>query len=577
MKQLLPSMPILQTIKHYKKEWLVQDSIAAVIVTIMLIPQSLAYALLAGLPPEMGLYASILPLMLYAIFGSSHALSVGPVAVVSLMTATALSQASNLHGIDYLSGALTLALLSGVFMLLLGFLRFGFIANLLSHPVVSGFISASALMIALSQVKHILGINASGATLFEMLHSQAQQLTQIKWLTVVIGISVLAFLWWSRKHLKLLLQRIGLPNAWVFPLVKSSPVLAVIATVAASALFNLSDKGVAIIGQVPKGLPSFTSPLLDMNTIQALWLPAVLISIIGYVESVSVGKTLAARIRRRINPNQELVALGAANVGAAFSGGFPVTGGFSRSVVNFDAGAATQVASLLTAIGILLAALFLTPILYFLPKVTLAATIIIAVLSLVDQKPFIHAWQYSKTDFIAIASTFLLTLILGVEVGVLSGVVASITLHLIKTAKPHIAEVGLVPETEHFRNIHRHNVETSEQLLTLRPDESLYFINANALIDCIYHRVATRPELKHIIIQCTAINEIDLSALEALEALNEQLDDNGIKLHLSEVKGPVMDKLKRSGFLSQLSGRIFLTQFQAYKTLTKQNEHSSAP
>lgn len=567
MKPLLAYFPLVGTLKTYNARQFVDDSIAAVIVTIMLIPQSLAYALLAGLPPEMGLYASILPLLLYAIFGTSHALSVGPVAVVSLMTATALGTAQAEYGIDYLAGALTLAFLSGVFMLLLGVLRFGFIANLLSHPVVSGFISASAILIALSQFKHILGIRASGSTLLEMSQSQWRALGDTNLLTTVIGAGCLAFLWWSRKGLKPLLQHFRVPNALLMPLVKASPVLAVGVTIALTAGLSLDKHGVNIIGDVPNGLPSLTVPVLRLEWVKALVVPAMLISLIGYVESVSVGKTLAARIRQRIDPNQELIALGAANLGAGLSGGFPVTGGFSRSVVNFDAGAATQIASVLTAIGILLAALFLTPVLYYLPKVTLAATIIVAVLSLVDSKPFVHAWQYSKADFAAIFATFALTLLFGVEVGVLSGVLASISLHLLKTATPHIAEVGLVPDTEHFRNIERHQVETSPTILTLRPDESLYFINANTLIERIYACVAERSAIKHVIIQCNAVNAIDLSALEALEALNEQLSSNGIKLHFSEIKGPVMDKLQKSGFLAHLSGEVFLTQFSAYRLL----------
>lgn len=563
--------PLVNTLKNYSKPLFIQDSIAAVIVTIMLIPQSLAYALLAGLPPETGLYASILPLMFYAVFGTSHALSVGPVAVVSLMTATALSAAQQ-QGIDYASGALTLALLSGTFMLLLGGLRFGFIAHLLSHPVVSGFISASALLIAVSQMKHLLGITANGSTLLEMAGSLWQNAAQTQWLALMIGIAVLIFLEWTKRRLQPTLARMGLPKGLILPLVKASPVFAVIATIAVSAGFDLAAQGVAIVGEVPTGLPVLSLPTLNLTWVQALIVPAMLISLIGYVESVSVGKTLAARVRQRIRPNQELIALGSANVASAFSGGFPVTGGFSRSVVNFDAGAATQIASVLTGLGILLAAVFLTPVLYFLPKVTLAATIIVAVLSLVEVQPFIHAWHYAKTDFIAIMGTFVLTLTLGVEVGVLSGVVASIALHLIKTAKPHIAEVGRVPQTEHFRNIHRHTVETSPHVLTLRPDESLYFVNANYLAEHIYSRLASQASIQHIIIQCTAINDIDLSALETLQALNIQLTETHVTLHLSEVKGPVMDKLQRTGFLSELSGEVFLTQFAAYQQLTCNKE-----
>lgn len=560
--------PIVGTLKSYSKPMLVQDSIAALIVTILLIPQSLAYALLAGLPPEVGLYASIMPLMVYAMLGTSHALSVGPVAVVSLMTATALAKAQSV-GVDYLSGALTLALLSGVFMLVLGFFKFGFIANLLSHPLVSGFISASALMIAFSQLAHVWGVASGGHTLLEMMGSQWQQIGDIHGLTIMVGVGVALFLLAGKRGLPYVLTRLNVSQFNISLIVKMAPVFAVVVTMALSAVLGWEAKGVAIVGHIPAGLPDVSLPSINTQALQVLMLPAVLISVIGYVESLAVGKTLAARVRKGINPNQELVALGGANVAAALSGGFPVTGGFSRSVVNFDAGAVTQVASVLTALGMLCATVFLTPVLYFLPKATLAVIIIMAVLSLVDRTLFVHAWKYAKTDFIAIVVTFVLTLLMGVEIGVLSGVVISIALHIMKTAKLHIAEVGLVPNTEHFRNVQRHEVMTSPELLSLRPDESLYFINAEALAQSVHERVAYQGNVQHVVIQCTAVNDIDLGALHMLEMLNNNLHDSGITLHLSEVKGPVMDKLLRSGFLPKLSGDVFFTQFEAYQRLSK--------
>lgn len=559
--------PIAGTLASYSRALLVQDSIAALIVTILLIPQSLAYALLAGLPPEVGLYASIIPLMVYAVFGSSHALSVGPVAVVSLMTATALSHAQG-YGVDYLSGALTLALLSGVFMLVLGVLRFGFIANLLSHPIVSGFISASALMIALSQLSHIWGVSSGGHNVLDMMRNQWQQRADIHELTLMIGVGVVLFLLGAKFVFPRVLARMNASDFMVSLALKLMPVIAVVATIVLARLFDWEANGVAVVGYIPAGLPDVSLPTINTNAVRLLMLPAVLIALIGYVESVAVGKTLASRVRKGINPNQELIALGGANIAAAFSGGFPVTGGFSRSVVNLDAGAATQVASVLTALGILCATVFLTPVLYFLPKATLAVIIIMAVLSLVDRKPFIHAWQYAKTDFIAIVATFVLTLFMGVEVGVLSGVAVAIALHIIKTAKLHIAQVGLVPNTEHFRNVDRHEVMTHSNLLSLRPDESLYFINADALAQSVYDRVAEQPDIQHVVIQCSAINDIDLSALHMLEMLNTNLLDSDVTLHLSEVKGPVMDKLLRSGFLPVLSGDVFFTQFEAHQQLS---------
>jgi SulP family sulfate permease len=324
---------------------------------------------------------------------------------------------------------------------------------------------------------------------------------------------------------------------------------------------------VKIVGDVPRGLPPLTLPVFSGEVWSQLFGAAVLISIIGFVESVSVAQTLAAKRRQRIVPDQELIGLGASNIAAAISGGYPVTGGFARSVVNFDAGAETPAAGAFTAIGIAFAALFLTPLLYFLPIATLAATIIVAVLSLVDFSILRGTWAYSKADFTAVLATIMLTLGFGVETGVSAGVILSIGLHLYKTSRPHIAEVGLVPGTEHFRNIKRHEVLTSPHVVTIRVDESLYFANARFLEDYIYDRVADCDEIKHIILMCPAVNEIDHSALESLEAINLRLKDVGISLHLSEVKGPVMDRLQKSHFLQALTGQVFLSQFAAIKAL----------
>jgi len=319
---------------------------------------------------------------------------------------------------------------------------------------------------------------------------------------------------------------------------------------------------------VPQSLPPFTLPDASLDLIKALLLPAVLISIIGFVESISVAQTLAAKKRQRIDPDQELIGLGAANIGAGFTGGYPVTGGFARSVVNFDAGAETPAAGAFTAVGLAIAALALTPLIFFLPKATLAATIIVAVLSLVDFSILTKTWTYAKADFVAVAATILLTLGLGVEAGVSAGVILSIGLHLYKTSKPHVAEVGLVPGTQHFRNILRHEVETDPQVVTLRIDESLYFANARFLEDLVQDRVTEDSPVKHVVLMCSAVNEIDMSALESLEAVNERLRSMGVQLHMSEVKGPVTDRLKRSHFLDELTGKVFLSQYDAWRALT---------
>jgi SulP family sulfate permease len=551
--------PILIWAKEYDRQVLLSDLLAAIIVTIMLIPQSLAYALLAGLPPQMGLYASMLPLIAYGVFGTSRTLSVGPVAVVSLMTASAIGHIASAGSTSYIEAALLLAFLSGVFLLGMGILRMGFIANFLSHPVITGFITASGIIIAFSQLKHILGVNADGESFFSLLHSLYETAGNINHTTVAVGLSTLIFLFWVRSGLKPLLVRTGLSDKAAGMLAKTGPVLGIIATSYAAYYFDLGSKGLVLVGEVPTGLPRFQIPKLDHYAWRELMMSAVFISIIGFVESVSVGHTLAAKRRQRITPNQELIGLGAANIASSFSGGYPVTGGFARSVVNFDAGAVTPAAGMFTAAGIGVAAMYFTPYLAFLPKATLAATIIVAVLSLVDFSILKKSWGYARSDFIAVITTLLITLLLGVETGVACGVFASLALHLYKTSVPHMAVVGEVPGTEHYRNINRHKVITHNDILSLRIDESLYFANADFIEDRVYELVDANPDIQHVILMCTAVNEIDLSALEVLESINHRLQDNGITLHLSEVKGPVMDVLDKTDLIKHLSGKVFLS------------------
>lgn len=560
-------LPIFDWIGNYNQRTLTSDLIAALIVTIMLIPQSLAYALLAGLPPEVGLYASILPLVAYAIFGTSRTLSVGPVAVVSLMTAAAVGNLALQGSDEYIAAAIILAFMSGLILLIMGFLKLGMLANFLSHPVISGFITASGLIIAASQLKHILGIKADGSNLWDLIVSLFSELPSTNIPTLVIGCFATGFLFWSRKYLKSYLLNKGIGHALAEILAKAGPVLAIALTTLAAWGLDLQQHGVQLVGAIPSGLPSLTLPQFDYNIWQELLVSAVLISIVGFVESVSVAQTLAAKRRQRISPNQELIGLGASNIAASISGGFPVTGGFSRSVVNFDAGAETPAAGAFTAIGIALAALTLTPLLFFLPKATLAATIIVAVLSLVDMGALKRTWNFSRSDFFAMLATILLTLAEGVELGIIAGVGLSILLHLYRTSKPHSAIVGRVPGTEHFRNIDRHHVETDNHILTLRVDESLYFANARYLEDRVYDLVMSNPNIEHLILMCPAVNFIDASALESLEAINHRLNDSGVTLNLSEVKGPIMDRLRRTHFVDELTGHIFLSQYEAWNTL----------
>ena len=573
-------LPILEWGRGYGGVTLTNDLVAAAIVTIMLIPQSLAYAMLAGLPPEIGLYASILPIIAYALFGTSRALAVGPVAVISLMTLTAASAVAAPGSAEFIAATLVLALLSGLILIVMGVLRLGFLANLLSHPVVSGFITASGIIIATSQLKSLLGIKASGEAMPELVTTLIENAKDTNPYTLAIGVIATGFLFWVRKGLKPMLVGFGLAARPADLVAKAGPIVAVALSILAVIAFDLEAKGVKVVGDIPQSLPPFTVPLFDAELWQRLAVPALLLSIIGFVESVSVAQTLAAKKRQRIVPDQELIGLGAANVAAAFSGGYPVTGGFARSVVNFDAGAETPAAGAFTAIGILLAALFLTPLLASLPIATLAGTIIVAVLSLVDFKTPRAIWHYSKADFAAMAATIAVTLLIGVEPGVMAGVGLSLALFLWRASRPHAAIVGRVPETEHFRNVKRHKVFTDPRILTIRIDESLTYLNARWLEEFVLEEIAAHPKLKHLILMASAVNAIDASALESIEAINHRMADAGVCLHLSEVKGPVMDALERGHFLHELTGRVWLSQneaFEAVLEIANREEETQTP
>jgi SulP family sulfate permease len=572
MTRLVPELlrrrlPILDWGPEYSRQALVGDLVAAAIVSIMLIPQSLAYALLVGVPPQVGLYASMAPLVLYALFGTSRALAVGPVAVASLMTAAAAGQVAAQGSPEFLGAAIALSTVAGVLLIVMGALRLGFLANFLSHPVVSGFITAAAVQIAAGQLGALLGVSSKGESLLEILHSLVPSLGKVNATTALIGVAAVVFLLWARGGLKPLLLGLGLGDRAADTLSKVAPAMVIVATTLAVWGVDLKARGVAILGTVPGGLPAIALPPVDVSLWTKLLVPSLLICIVGYVESISVALTLAAKRRQRVDPDQELIALGAADLGSAVSGGFPVTGALSRSVVNFDAGAQTPAAGAFTAVGVAIATLFLTPLLFYLPKAALAAIIIVAVLSLVDIGAIRRTWAYSGTDFAAMIGTIVVTWLDGVESGLVVGVGLSVLLHLYRTSRPHVAVVGQIPGTTSFRNVERHAVVTDPEILSLRVDESLYFPNARFIEELVNDAVAANPAIRHVILECPAVNTIDVSALESLEAINHRLADGGVTLHLSEVKGPVMDQLKRSRFLQELSGKVHLSQFEAVASI----------
>lgn len=548
-------------LSQYNREWLASDLVAAVVVTIMLIPQSLAYALLAGLPAQVGLYASMAPLLAYAVFGSSRAMAVGPVAVASLMSAAAAGQFAQGNVELFYQASVVLAFIGGGVLIVLGLLRAGFVANLLSHPVVGGFVSASALLIAVGQLGAVLGVSAKGETFFQTVMALLKNFAQFDVATALIGALALLWLWAARKWGKNVLKGFGLKGLTLEIVFRAAPVLAIVMSIVAVSLLQLGT--VRTVGAIPTDLPGLFFPSLEFSRWADLFVPAVLIALVGFVETVSVGHALAAKRKQRIDPNQELLGVGAANLASGVFGGYSVTGGFSRSVVNFDAGAQTPMAGVFTAGGILLATLFLTPLLTNLPHATLAATIIIAVLGLIDWHLPGMLWRYSKRDFLAYLLTVIVVLVAGVEAGIIAGVVFSILALLAAISKPHMAVVGQVPGTEHFRNEKRHKVTMVDGVVSVRVDESLYFPNARWLEDALLEVAVSKPGTKAMVLQCNAINHIDASALESLEKIDENLQAMGITLYLSEVKGPVQDQLLNSHWYTTIQNRIGLTHLEA--------------
>ena len=566
-------LPFLDWLLHYHAQDLVGDLMAGVIVAIMLAPQGMAYALLAGLPAQVGLYASIFPLVLYALLGTSRVLAVGPVAMVSLLVATGVGRLAQPNTPEYLILALALALLVGIIQTMMGLVRLGFLVNFLSHAVISGFASAAALVIGVSQLKHLLGIKIPRTeSFFELLYAIAQQLSATNLVTLGIGLSGITILFYFNQRLGRLLRRQEVASSLIVPITRSGPLLIVLgSTLLVWGLGLAQTADVKIVGEIPAGLPPVTLPVFNWTLWRQLMPTALVISFVGFMESIAVAKSLASKRRQKIDANQELIGLGVANLGAAFTGGYPVTGGFSRSVVNFTAGANTGLASIITALLIALTGIFLTPLFYFLPQAALASIIIVAVSSLVDVATLKHLWRYNKTDAASFLVTFFAVLAVGIEMGIVVGILTALVFYLWRTSRPHIAVVGRVGDSEHFRNVLRHQVETYPHVMAIRMDESLYFANAKYLEDYILGAVADHPDVSRLVIICSAINSIDASALETLESLIDELKDSGVTLYLAEVKGPIMDRLRKVGFVKKLGeNRIFLSTHQAMLAISGQ-------
>ncbi|MBT3305945.1 MAG: sulfate permease [Alphaproteobacteria bacterium] len=564
-------LPILDWLPSYSKDQLAGDLNAGAVTAVMLVPQGMAYAMLAGLPPELGLYASIVPLLLYAVFGSSRVLAVGPVALVSLLVAGTINDLGSSVSVEQMPAiAAQLALLVGIISIVLGLFRLGFIVNFISHQVISGFTSAAALIIALSQLKHLMGVEIPRThNIFLILSNAFENLASVNIASLAIGVGGIAVLMFFKNMLGDFLARWGIVGTLRDVLTRVGPLVVVTISTVVVFVWGLdTGSGVRIVGNIPEGLPQVTAPVFDLTLLTALLPSAFLISFVGFVESVSVAKVLASRRRQKVGPNQELVGIGAANLGAALSGGYPVTGGFSRSSVNYEAGANTPLASVVTALLVALTVAFLTPLFYYLPKAVLASIIMVAVLTLVDFKTLKASWRYSKSDAFSLIGTFFAVLVYGVETGLAIGVGIAVVLYLWHTSRPHVAIIGRVPGTEHFRNHLRHEVLRAREVSAARIDESLFFANATWLEDWALGFVADNPDSKHLVLNCAATNFIDASALEVLERMDEELAHAGVTMHLAEIKGPVMDRLKISGFVEKIGlHRIHLSTHEAMKKL----------
>jgi len=542
-----------------------EDLVAAIIVTILLVPQSLAYALLAGLPPQVGIYVSIFPLLAYALLGSSKYLNVGPTAVISIMTAASISI---LPESERLISAAALGVMTGSILLVAWLFKAGFIMNFVSRPVVSAYITGAAILIIISQLKHIFGVNIYSSTALSMLSELLKNMYNINEYSMLIGICAISLLIIINRYLAYSLIRLRIKSRRAKLVGRIAPILIVAIFIMFSSFYNFSNTfDLNVVGEIPKGLPPFSIPVLPYSSLQSLAMPAVVIAIVAFVDSCSTAQELAARSRSRVDSNKELLSLGVSNLVAGMTGGYPINGSMSRSAVNFNAGGKTRFVGLLVAMMMALTAVFLTPILKDLPLAVLAALIIVACFSLVDFKNLWETWVYSRADGITAIATFSSVLIFGVQWGVLVGVILAMALHINSTLLPHMPLVGRFPGTEHYRDSGRFNVETNEIIKTLRVDESLYYANARYLEDRVAQVVEESPDLKDLVLMCTAVNRIDASALSSLEEINKRLKSAEIRLHFSDMQSRVKERLFRSNFLDKLSGQIFLSQHEAMEEL----------
>ena len=553
--------PALKWLKTYHPTHFKADVVAALIVLAMLVPQGMAYAMLAGLPPVMGIYASILPMIIYAFTGSSTTLSIGPVAIISMMVFSALQPLFAVGSTAYIEAACLLAIMVGIISLILGLFRFGFLIQLISHPVIKSFIIASALLIALGQFKFLLDIPLQTNNIPEFIGSLVINFHHISFLSMGVSLAAISIL-------------VFLPK-WVRSdfLNKTIPLLLVLSSIIVVYAFSLDQHGLKTVGIIPTGLPSFHFPTWNFDLVQKLLPSAFIIAMISFVESLAIAQATALQKRDDLNSNQELIALGLANIAAGINMGFAVSGSLSRTVVNSDAGAKTPMSGVMSSLLMIAVSLYFTSFFQNLPLTILAATIFVSIWKLVSFLPFFETWKYSKADGLAMWATFFGVTCIDISTGLVIGIILTFILLLWRISRPHIAVIGLVEGTQHFRNVSRYDVLTTETIASFRIDENLNFLNAHVLKGYIITELSHNPQIQHVVINCSSISNIDLSAVEMLEDLNRELLQLGIQLHLSEVKSPVMDRLNSSRLINMLSGKIFLSHYQAIQTLSPEILH----
>lgn len=553
--------PALKWLKTYHPTHFKADVVAALIVLAMLVPQGMAYAMLAGLPPVMGIYASILPMIIYAFTGSSTTLSIGPVAIISMMVFSALQPLFAVGSTAYIEAACLLAIMVGIISLILGLFRFGFLIQLISHPVIKSFIIASALLIALGQFKFLLDIPLQTNNIPEFIGSLVNNFHHISFLSMGVSLAAISIL-------------VFLPK-WVRSdfLNKTIPLLLVLSSIIVVYAFSLDQHGLKTVGIIPTGLPSFHFPTWNFDLVQKLLPSAFMIAMISFVESLAIAQATALQKRDDLNSNQELIALGLANIAAGINMGFAVSGSLSRTVVNSDAGAKTPMSGVMSSLLMIAVSLYFTSFFQNLPLTILAATIFVSIWKLISFLPFFETWKYSKADGLAMWATFLGVTCIDISTGLVIGIILTFILLLWRISRPHIAVIGLVEGTQHFRNVSRYDVLTTETIASFRIDENLNFLNAHVLKGYIITELSHNPQIQHVVINCSSISNIDLSAVEMLEDLNRELLQLGIQLHLSEVKSPVMDRLNSSRLINMLSGKIFLSHYQAIQTLSPEILH----